>query len=364
MTGNIHTHGGNIHKYLNDTGLPIDKIADFSASINPFGLPKSVEKTIVQNIKMLAHYPQPQSEQLKRKLAAFHNIKHTDLITGNGSIELIYLIPRLLKVKSGLVITPTFSEYETALKLCPAQVIFFNTLEQNNFEIEESKLLPLIKKAGLVFLCNPNNPTGSILSGDRILKLLNTARKCNTFFVIDETFMDFTKDERYFSLLAAASKYRNLLILRSLTKFFAFAGLRLGYGIGHPQTIKLLSQHQFPWNINFLAQIAAQKALEESSYIKKSKDFIQNEKEYLFNQLKQIQGLKIFPANVNFILCRLKNTSKIKDVKELYAKLAQEGIFIRDCSNFQGLNDKFFRVAVKTRKQNQRLLRLLKSVIS
>ncbi|MBU1122833.1 MAG: threonine-phosphate decarboxylase CobD [Candidatus Omnitrophota bacterium] len=358
-----HSHGGNIHYYINNTSLPSKKMIDFSANINPLGLPKSVKETIIKNIKMITHYPQPHSDQLKIKLAAFHKINRNNLITGNGSIDLIYLIPRALRIKTGLIITPTFSEYETALQLNNARTIFFNVWKQNNFTIDESTLIPLIKKADLVFLCNPNNPTGTILFRDKILNLLNVCREYNTFLVIDETFMNFAKAESRFSLLAEAPKYKNLIILRSLTKFFAFAGLRLGYAVGNRETIKLLSQYQYPWNINFLAQIAGQKVIEETSYIKKSKDFIQKEKEYLYHQLNRIEGLKMYPPNVNFILGNLKSNAKIKNVKTLSEKMAKKGILIRDCSNFRGLNNTFFRVAVKTRRQNEQLVRLLKSIL-
>ncbi|MBI5417071.1 threonine-phosphate decarboxylase [Candidatus Poribacteria bacterium] len=352
------THGGNIRKYLNDKKTVID----FSANINPLGLPSQLKKIITKNFDILLHYPEPDSIHLKKVLSAYHNINSSNILIGNGSIELIYLIPRVLAMKKILVISPSFSEYEFAAQVNGMTLIFCNTTEKDNFEIDERKIAKLLPEAGMVFFCNPNNPTGYITPYEKILYLLNECKKNKTIFVIDEAFMDFVSNHEKLSFLKEAVNNKYLLVLRSLTKFFAIPSLRLGYLVGHKSLINKFSQFQYPWNINSLAQITGEEILKDTEYIQKSREFITKEKKYLFDNLKKIPGLKVFQPSVNFILCKLEKT-KIKSASELEKKLIEYGIIIRNCNNFRGLNGNFFRVAVRKRKENNKLLLALKEIL-
>lgn len=356
-------HGGNIQAYLKEKNPSFkNRIIDFSANINPLGLAPKIRKTIIKNLDILIHYPEPESKQLKEQLAYLHNIDSHNLLVGNGSIEFIHLIPKALKVKKALIITPTFSEYEFAVRINQAQPIFVNTSERNDFKIDCLRIKNFIPKVDLVFLCNPNNPTGFVMPLDDILELLDLCKKSDTTLLVDEVFMDFVKDSEKLTMAGEVSKNNPVLVMKSLTKFFAIPGLRLGYLIGSKNLIRKIAPFLYPWNVNALAQIVACAVFKDRDYIEKSIQFILKEKEYLFNQLKKIKGLKVYYPSANFVFCKLKDSS-IQSAEKLNQKLILRGIIIRTCGNFRGLNDRFFRVAVRTREENNRLIRSLKAIL-
>lgn len=356
-------HGGNIHEFLKDNNGSRNEIIDFSANINPLGLSEEVKKNIIKNIDALVHYPEPYCDKLKKSLAQIHKIGKDNLLIGNGSIELIYLIPHALGIRKGLIITPSFSEYEFALRTKGVKPLFFKVFPDNNFNLDISKLEPFLKKTELIFLCNPNNPVGYLLSGQEIREFLKLCLKHKVIAIVDEAFMDFVQKARDHSLLCQAVKTKNLLVLRSMTKFFAFAGLRLGYVVGHKDLIRNISPFQYPWSVNSLAQTAAQTVVKDNVYIKKSVEYILREREYLFNNLESIRGIRLYRSCVNFIFCELTGNTVI-DSKVLREKLIKRGIIIRDCGNFRGLNNKFFRVAVRRREENNRLIRAVKNIFT
>lgn len=352
-------HGGDVWPYFKDSQ---NKIIDFSANINPLGLPKSAKGIIVKNIDKLIHYPEPESRALRRTLASFHDISSRNLLVGNGSIDFIYLIPKAIKARNILIPIPTFSEYEFAARASGATLLFAKSTEKENFKIDISKFKALIPRADLVFLCNPNNPTGTLLSYEEVLSLVDVCVRHKASFVIDEAFIDFISNSHRVTLISEAVKNKYLLVLRSLTKFFALAGLRLGYLVGHKDIIEKISQFQFPWNVNSLAQIVGEEVIKDRKYMEETRDFMLKEREYLFNRLKSINGMKVYPSSTNFFLCKLKNF-KTRTISQLYSRLIKQGVVIRDCSNFRGLNDGFFRVSVKKRKENIRLISALKGAL-
>lgn len=357
-------HGGNIWPYLKAKGRPLrDKAIDFSANINPLGLPSGIKKAILKNIGALLYYPEPDSKGLKSIISAFCDISQSNILLGNGSIELIHLIPRALKTGNALVIGPTFSEYEFALRSSKTKPFFVQALERDDFKIGLQKIKKFIPKADLIFLCNPNNPTGYLMPKNELLDIFYMCKRYNTTLVIDEAFIDFLRNEKKATLVAEAAKYSRLLVIRSLTKFFSLPGLRLGYLVGQRRIIGHISKFQYPWNVNSLAQAIAGDVFKAAGYINLSKNFIAREKGYLFRNLSEIKGLKVYSPAANFVFCKLENC-KIRDSARLNKRLRKNGIIIRCCDNFRGLNNRFFRIAVKTRSENKRLITCLKKVLS
>lgn len=356
-------HGGNIHAYLQGKNSSFkNKLLDFSASINPLGLPPKTKAIVLRNLNMLIHYPQAESSDLKDALSIFHEVSPNNLLVGNGSIEFIHLIPWALKVKSALMITPTFSEYEFALRQNLAQPVFIRLKEKDDFKIDSAKIKKIIPQVDLVFLCNPNNPTGSLFKRGDILAWLKVCKRYNTYLVIDEVFMDFVENSEKETLVGEIANFNQLIILKSLTKFFALAALRLGYLIASRSLINKISPFQYPWNVNSLAQAVAGEVIKDKDYIKQSREFILKERAFLFKNLKKISGLKVYPPNANFVFCRLEN-SCLKSSVKLQQRLLKQGIMIRSCHNFRGLNDNFFRVAIRTRRENIRLLSALIEIL-
>jgi len=335
---------------------------DFSANINPLGLPKGVKNIITNNIHSIIHYPDSECTDLKDTLKKYLKIGSENLLIGNGSAELIFLLVRALKPKKVLIPIPTFSEYETAVNLADGKCVFIKAKETNNFEIKIEQIIKCLPGMDLVFLCNPNNPTGSVISRENFLLLLKNCKKYNVTLVIDEAFIDFLKNVEALTMVKIAAESSNIIVLRSLTKFFAIPGLRIGYLIGNKKIVENISKFQPAWSVNFIAQLVGKEVIKDTSYIKQTREYILKEKEIFFKKLKMMSGLKPYPPSANFILCKL--TGNKFNSKTLSGFLSRKGILIRDCSNFRGLNNKFFRVAVRKRNENLLLINELNKTLN
>lgn len=352
------SHGGNIRKAIEKYRLHGKKILDFSANINPLGLPPRIKKIITDNIQSISHYPDPECVDFRNALSRSLKIDSKNLLVGNGASELIFLLVRALRPERVVIPTPSFSEYESAAGLTNGECIFFKTEETENFEIKMESLIERLPGADLIFLCNPNNPTGNIVSQKKLLLLSENCKKHNATLVIDESFIEFVENVKNTTMVKIAVESSNILVLRSLTKFFAMPGLRAGYLVGNEKTIKKIFQFQPPWSVNHFAQLVGKEAIEDAIYIRKSKKYIMREREKFFRELSLIDGLKPYHPTANFIFCKLTNEKS--DSKKLAELLGKKGLLIRDCSNFRGLGNKFFRVAVRKREENIKLISALK----
>lgn len=348
-------HGGNAKEISRDNKIDYRKILDFSANINPLGMPSSVKKAIIEGLAEAEKYPDITYFELKRAIGKFENTNKDNLILGNGAAEVIFNVVRGVNPKNSLILAPTFSEYEEAIRAIEGNIIYYKLKEENNFYIQEDILDCINSELDLIFICNPNNPTGVITSVELLLKILIKAKKSNAKVLIDESFLDFIDDN--LSMISYINEYENLIIIKSLTKFFALPGLRIGYGICSNLELKQKLEKISPaWNINILAEIATKAGLKDENYIEQSIKYIMKEKEYLYKQLKQIKGLKVYEPSVNFIM--LKTIIKI-DMKD---ELLKNNILIRSCSNYEGLDTNYYRIAVRTHDENSILIRKLKEV--
>lgn len=347
MKTNRPEHGGNIYRVSKETGIPAAELMDFSASINPLGISDKVKEAIRAELDNLVHYPDTGASELKQKIAQYHNIDHASIICGNGSTELIYLIPKALNPGTVLIPSPTFSEYEKACNLnSKLQTSNFKLNEENGFKIIAREFIEAMQGCDMAFLCNPNNPTGDLLSKEEVLFIAEAARESKCFLVVDEAFIDFCPAD---SLIGHVLDNPYLIVLRSMTKFYAITGLRAGYGVFHPEIIERIKEFKEPWTMNTLAQKAAIAAIDDKEYAERTMDLINNEKEFIENGLRDI-GIEFLPSAVNFYLLRTGDSGSIcQGMKE-------KGIIIRDCSNFRGLDDSFIRVAVRSRRENEMLM--------
>lgn len=343
-------HGGNIYEVKRRHKR---KIIDFSANINPLGLHPVVKKAINNNLDKILHYPDPKARNVTGKIAKYWGINTGNLLLGNGSAELIYLITSTIKPKTALIPIPTFSEYERAAKNAKSKIRFLKLEEKESFRFSFSSFT----KADVIFLCNPNNPTGNLIMEDyKAIK-----KFANKLLVVDEAFMDFLPDEKKYTLIWKACQDKKIIVLRTFTKFFALPGLRIGYLVGHEDVIRALKEYQIPWNVNVSAQLAAEAILDNRTYIKKSRQLIQKEREFLFNEIVRIKGLTPYPSVTNFLLMKIGKAGMTS--KSLRKSLIEQGVLVRDCANFRNLNDKYIRVAVRSHKENIELLTALKEVL-
>jgi threonine-phosphate decarboxylase len=353
---NVSNHHVIQHGGFYSHGLQYDsRFIDFSSNVNPLGFPSSITKIIHKNRSFFSVYPDPNSSKLRDDLQKYTGIKKNQIIVGNGATEIIYNFCKVFLHKNSnvLIPIPTFGEYEAASRLSNSRITFFKTMNLNK---NISELHDLITKTNCIFVCNPNNPTGILTSKNNLLKILESAYNKSAFMFLDECFIELVPDLNE-SLVHYLKEFDNLFILRSLTKSFGLAGLRIGYGLGNKKVIDVLQRVKIPWNINGLAQMAASEALSKVTHLRETRKLIKKELKFLKDSISKINSFTCYDSSTNFILIKSNMSSK-----KIQEKLIAKKILIRDCSNFRGLDNKFIRVAVRTHKENVKLVRALEEI--
>ena len=304
---------------------------------------------------MISEYPDPDSSNLRANLAWFTGVPKKQIVVGNGATEIIYnFCKTFLNKKSRVLIPiPTFSEYEVSAKLCECKISFFKTMDLSK---NLQKFAMKIPRKGCVFICNPNNPTGVLIQKKEMLKIISAAKKKSTIVFVDETFIELVPghDE---SVIKHLKNFENLFILRSLTKSFGLAGIRIGYGVGSPQIIDPLQKIKIPWNVSNMAQLAASAAVCYHPFLDKTRKLIKKERNFISSNLAKSKKFACYTSATNFLLIKTKIKSKL-----LQKKLLKQKILIRDCSTFHGLDQDYIRIAVKTRRENIKLLKALEAI--
>ncbi|MCX8030154.1 MAG: threonine-phosphate decarboxylase CobD [Thermodesulfovibrionales bacterium] len=342
-------HGGNIYRFAKDNNLSEKQVIDFSASINPLGIPKSVILQLKKIDKSFYHYPDPDTLTLKETISRFYEIPLEAIICGNGSTELIYLCVRALKPKKVLIPAPTFSEYERACLLLDADIKYFWLKKENNFNLDPDEYTSHMTGCQMAFICNPNNPTGCLIDRNGLIKIANSAKDLRCYLILDEAFIDFVSD---YSIIHEVMNNPYLIVLRSMTKFYALSAFRLGFGVFHPSILSHILRYKEPWTVNTLAQIAGITALEDQEYKEKTYKVIAEGKAFLEEGFKRL-SIRYIPSSVNYYLLEIENAHSI------ISSLKKANIMVRDCSNFKGLNGSYIRVAVKSEEENKLLLKEL-----
>ncbi|MEH2089229.1 threonine-phosphate decarboxylase CobD [Nostoc sp.] len=360
-------HGGNLAWAAALAGCPPDAILDFSASISPLGPPNSAIAAIKSQIGNLKHYPDPNYSELRLALSHFHQVPSEWILPGNGSAELLTLIGReLAQLAATILITPAFGDYYRTLAAynanvleCPLISYEQRVLLADSYGLACAELPVLLSTQhsalsthwGLL-LNNPHNPTGKLFSRESILPYLEQF----ALVVVDEAFMDFVPPNEEQSLIPVVQEYPNLVVLRSLTKFYSLPGLRLGYAIAHPDCLVKWQLWRDPWPVNTLASAAAIAALQDTEFQQQTWAWLSPARNQLFQGLAEIPGLQPQASAANFLL--VESQESTSQLQQQLLKYHQ--ILIRDCLSFKELGDRFFRVAVREESDNQRLLTALK----
>ncbi len=355
-------HGAEVYGAAEESGFKPEQILDFSSSVNPLGPSKKALEAVTDAFGRIEAYPDSNSNALRQVLAEhFGGISRDNIGVGNGSTELMYLFAEvfLKKGEKALMAAPTFGEYESAVRKTGESPKFVRL--GSSFQLEAEAFRREMAGTKLVFLCNPNNPTSKLIPKDILSEILDAALAQDILVFLDEDFLEFVEDEKDRSMIGKIDKYPNLFILRSFTKIFGLTGLRCGYGIASKDIIDVMLCAKIPWNVNCLAQAAAVAALKDEEHLRVTRELIKTEKAWLQQELSQFSGFTFTPPDANFLFIDIRNTSLTANA--LKHRMLKQGILIRDCSSFVGLNEFYIRVAVKTHEENVRLIDAFKKAL-
>lgn len=345
-------HGGDWAGYEAEYGrLPLD----FSASTSPLGLPESVRRAVIQALDTADRYPDPLCRELRAALAGYHGSPAAGIVCGNGAADLIYRICRTLRPKKAAVLAPSFAEYALALEETGCEITYVYLSEGDSFRLTGISAIP--NDCELIFLCNPNNPTGVLTNPDVLQALLRRCRETGMHLVADECFLDFCERLESFSVIPELRANPELIVLKAFTKTWAMAGLRLGYALcGESALAEKLQDCGQPWAVSGIAQAAGMAALKDVDYVNRMRALVTFERRRVFDALGDL-GLRVIPGEANFLLFFSEDT-------ELDRKLRGYGILIRDCSNYPGLQKGWYRIAVHTSGENTKLLSALRETLN
>ncbi len=355
-------HGAEVLGAAEESGFLPQNILDFSSSVNPLGPSKKALEAIKEAFSQIAAYPDSNSNELRQVIAEhFSEISKVNVVIGNGSTELMYLFTEvfLKKGDKAVIPAPTFGEYESAVRKTGESPKFVKL--GKTFNVEANEFERELADAKLVFLCNPNNPTSKLIPQETLKRIIEVALEQDIFVFLDEDFLEFVENEKALTMIGKINKYPNLFILRSFTKIFGLTGLRVGYGIANEEIISVLSCAKIPWNVNCLAQAAAVAALKDEKHLRVTRELIKKEKAWLQGELGKFGSFKFSTPDANFFFIDVRKSGLT--ASEIKNKMLKQGILIRDCTSFKGLDEFYIRVAVKTHVENERLIEAFKGII-
>jgi threonine-phosphate decarboxylase len=338
-------------------------VLDFSGPINYLGPSQKAVEAVKQHARLIRFYPDPNPVDFKTEVSKYvgQGVEAANIILGNGSIELIYMISGVVRSKFKAVIpVPSFTEYEKAALRVGGEPVFVQLPE--NFALEtESIKKAITDDTKLLCICNPHSPSGTLYSRETILDLMKFCHKKGVILSVDENYIEFTGKAQDTTMAGYVKNYENLFVIRSVTKFYGMPGIRLGYGIAAEELVDMLQVDRQPWSINSLAGVATLEAFKDTEFIENTKRVIAEERTKFAKMLGEISGLHVFPSETNFLLVKILN-NKITSTA-LREEMAKEGILIRDCSTFVGLDDSYFRVTVRSYRENLQLILTLRGTL-
>ena len=321
-------------------------------------MPKSCKEAIIDSLKMASCYPDCEMTELREKLAKKElgeSASFSNVIFGNGASELIFALNLCLRPKTVMVTAPTFKEYENAAIVSGSEVVYETLQEQEAFILTERILEHITPEIELLFLCNPNNPTGQVIGRELLLKVAEKCEQTGTWFCLDECFLPFMGEEDEYTMRSLTGRFPHLMILKAFTKIYGMAGIRFGYLLSeNKELLEEIRQVIQPWNISVPAKAAAQAALYEDAYVEKTKQLIRDERSYLLNELDRLGISVIGTPAANYIF--------FKERDDFAQRMLAKGVLIRSCSNYTGLSEGFYRIGVRTPEENRALIRIWEEV--
>ena len=338
-------HGGDI--YRNTVTL------DFSVNVNPLGIPVRVKQALLEAVELCSQYPDPEMQQLRQAVSRMTGVRETQILLGNGASELFMAVVHALRPKKVVIPVPSFYGYEYAAGAAAEQILYVPMKQEHGFGSDEELLSVLDEETDLLFLASPNNPTGKQIPPEELMRILKHCQQRKIRVVLDECFIEFCDENA--SMISQIDSWDHLILVRAFTKIFAIPGVRLGYLVCAEEALLQQIGRQLPeWNISSFAQRAGAVCAEENGFLQETVRYVRKERTFLETELRKL-GLTVWPGAANFLM--------IYTEAELYELLLKQGILIRDCSNFRGLSRGYYRLAVKTREENRRLISAMRTVL-
>ncbi|QUH28379.1 pyridoxal phosphate-dependent aminotransferase [Vallitalea guaymasensis] len=359
-----HFHGSDLEKIESVYNINKYDIINFSGNVNPLGVSKNLLELLSKNVNVIGMYPDRAYTKLRKQLAKYIDVNYKNIIVGNGSTELISIFINIIKPTKALIVGPTYSEYEREISIGGGSSNYYPLKEELDFKIDiKDLLLNITDDMDLLVICNPNNPTSTSIYSEDIKCILEYCHEKNIYVMVDETYIEFTKEMDKITSVGLTNSYDNLFITRGVSKFYASPGLRLGYGIcGNKTIMEKINNLKNPWTINSLASFAGEVMFEDEEYIKMTKDFIEQERNRIYKELDSWKDIKVYPPTANFILIKILRNDI--DSHQLFETLIQKKIMIRDASTFPFLNSQFFRFCFMNKEQNDFILDELSKIFN
>lgn len=362
-------HGGDLDAISRAYSIPKEELINFSGNVNPLGPPESVKEAIRANVHLLAGYPDAGYEELRARIGRYNGVPGDRVIVGNGSTELISLFIKSRAGRAGgrkkaVILAPSYSEYGRIVNQTGLERVDFPLREEDGFALDLPALLARLDESVSLFIaCNPNNPTGTALRHGQMERILAHCDRAGIAVMVDETYAEFA-DATDVSTAPLTSVYENLFTVRGTSKFFAAPGLRLGYGLcGSGCVLDAINEMKDPWSVSVLAEVAGKVMFSDAAYIQRTKELISSERAKMRAELGAWPGIRLYGSEANFLLIRLRSGCPLTSA-EIFEKMIQKRLVIRDCKSFSTLDDRFIRICVMRPEENKLLLTHLKEVIT
>ena len=354
-----HFHGSDLEKIEKVYGIRKEDIISFSANVNPLGVSFRLRDTLTNHIDAITTYPDREYTSLRRCIGEYVQTDYENIVVGNGSTELISLFIQSTHPKKALIVGPTYSEYEREVSIGGGRSHYFSLTEASEFRLDTDALTEeLSHDVDLLILCNPNNPTSSVIKRGQMRDILDYCKRKSITVIVDETYVEFAEEPDEVTAVPLTEFYNNIVILRGISKFFAAPGLRLGYAIcGNRDLLKEINQKKNPWTINSLAAIAGEIMFTDSKYIQETRKLISTERTRICARLSENPNCRSYQPHANFVLVKILNDKVTSE--DVFDHLIRNNLMIRDCSTFPFLNNKYIRFCFMMPEQNDRLLELL-----
>ena len=351
-------HGGQLHQVADRFRIPLSELLDFSANINPDGPPPAVLSCLreaINNPSIITNYPDLDESDFRRCMAEYIGVRSENIAIANGFVPLLDAALRTLALRSCLVPVPAFVEYRRTLGCSGVEMLPHILDADSGFDCHADNLFS--KSCDAILLANPQNPSGAVCSHGELLRLMKEASKRNVFILLDEAFIDYCPES---SIVQEIDRFPNLIVFRSVTKFFGMAGLRVAYAAADTELCRQIQQSIAPWSVTSLASLAAGLTVQDAAYVRQTIALNGLRREQMQAAIGKL-GIHVYPSAANFLLLRLSDSI---DCQQFWERLIHEHrIVLRNCANYEGLSDEFLRAAVRTETENKLLIDALASEV-